>query len=96
MKNHVTKGSVLDDLNLSKEEAQNLKIRAVLMRELEHQIKLNQWTQKEAAQKLNVSQPRISNLIKGKIELFTIDMLVNMLTKCGVPVSLIIDDRIAA
>jgi len=96
MKHHITKGSVLDDLGLSQEEAQNLKIRAVLMRELEHQIKTHGWTQTQAAKILGVTQPRMSNLIRGKIELFTIDMLVNMLTKCGIPVSLVIDDRIAA
>lgn len=96
MKHHITKGSVLDDLGLSQEETQNLKIRAALMRELERYIKEHNLTQEKAAKLFDVAQPRISDLVRGKIELFTIDVLVNMLTKCGIPVSLVIDDRIAA
>jgi predicted XRE-type DNA-binding protein len=45
---------------------------------------------------LEVAQPRISDLKCGKIQLFSIDLLVNMLAKLGKPVSLIIDDRLAA
>ena len=93
---HITKGSVLDDLGLDSREAKNLKMRAVLMRELEHQVLARGWTQIQAAKALGVTQPRVSDLKRGKIELFTIDMLVNMLTKCDISVSLVIDDRIAA
>ena len=66
------------------------------MRELEHQVLARGWTQIQAAKALGVTQPRVSDLKRGKIELFTIDMLVNMLTKCDISVSLVIDDRIAA
>ena len=53
-------------------------------------------TQAQAAKLLGVSQPRISDLKRGKLHLFTIDILVNMLVKLGKPVQLVIDDRIAA
>jgi predicted XRE-type DNA-binding protein len=45
---------------------------------------------------MNVSQPRISDLIRGKINLFTIDMLVNMLARTHASISLIVNDEIAA
>lgn len=96
MKHRITQGSILDDLGLDQAEAQNLTIRAVLMREIEQQIKEHGWTQVQSAKALGVAQPRVSDLVRGKIERFTIDMLVKMLAKCGVPVSLVIDDRIAA
>lgn len=96
MKYSMTKGSVFDDLNFSSAESVNLKIRAALMRAIEKELDRRNITQLQAAKLLGVSQPRISNLRRGKMHLFTIDMLVNMLTKLGKPVSLIIDDRIAA
>jgi predicted XRE-type DNA-binding protein len=96
MKPHVTKGSVFDDLGFDKEEAANLKIRAALINAIEEQLEKKGLTQIQASDLLGVSQPRISNLKRGKIHLFTIDMLINMLSKLGKPVRLIIDDRIAA
>lgn len=96
MKPHVTKGSIFDDLGLSSAEANNLKIRAALMRSIEQELDKKKLTQAKAAQLLGVAQPRISDLRRGKIQLFTIDMLVNMLAKLGKPVSLIIDDQLAA
>lgn len=95
-KNHVTTGSVFDDLGFSKEEAQNLKIRAALMRALDQYIDENELTQEKAAEVFGVSQPRVSDLVRGKIDKFTIDMLVNMLIKAGISVALVIDDRLAA
>ncbi|OGT59858.1 MAG: transcriptional regulator [Gammaproteobacteria bacterium RIFCSPHIGHO2_12_FULL_45_12] len=96
MKHHVTKGSVFDDLGFDAAEAANLKIRAVLMRAVEDELSKKNLTQVQAAKFLGASQPRMSDLRRGKLHLFTIDVLVNMLTKLGKPVSLVIDDRIAA
>lgn len=96
MKHHTTKGSVFDDLGFDAAEATNLKIRAGLMRAIEEELDKKDMTQLQAAKLLGVSQPRISDLRCGKIHLFTIDVLVNMLTNLGKPVSLVIDDRIAA
>lgn len=96
MKTHKTKGSVFDDLGFDKTEAANLKIRAALMNAIEEQLEKKSLTQAQAAKLLGVSQPRISDLKRGKMHLFTIDVLVNMLSKLGKPVYLVIDDRIAA
>jgi predicted XRE-type DNA-binding protein len=41
------------------------------------------WTQKEAAEKLTVTQPRVSDIVNGKIDKFTLDMLFSMLDKLG-------------
>lgn len=96
MKPHVTKGSVFDDLGFNNTEASNLKIRAALMRAIEEELDKKHMTQSQASKLLGVTQPRISDLKRGKMHLFTIDMLVNMLTRLGKPVHLVIDDRIAA
>jgi predicted XRE-type DNA-binding protein len=96
MKPHVTAGSVFDDLGFDAAEATNLKIRAALMLAIEQELAKQKLTQAKAAKLLGVAQPRISDLKRGKIQLFTIDVLVNMLAKLGKPVSLIIDDRLAA
>jgi len=83
MKNHVTTTSIFDDLGFDSEEASSLKARAALMNELLKYIKDNKLTQKKAAKVLGVTQPRISDLKCGKIQLFTIDMLIKMINKIG-------------
>jgi predicted XRE-type DNA-binding protein len=81
---HVTRpgGNVFADLGFSAGEAANLKIRAHLMTELRDLI--SGMPQAQAAALCNVSQPRVSDLTRGKIGLFTIDALVNMLAHAGV------------
>jgi len=96
MNKHITTGSILDDLGFSESETENLKIRASLMRAIEKYIDDHDLTQVEAAELMEVSQPRISDLTRGKIDKFTIDMLVNMLAKTHVEISLVIDDRLSA
>ncbi len=95
-KHHVTTTSVFDDLAFTKEEAENLKIRATLMRAIDRYIEENHLTQLQAAEIFGVTQPRVSDLVRGKISKFTIDMLINMLIKAGISVTLVIDNRIAA
>ncbi len=63
--------------------AQNLKIRADLMKTLREFIDDAGLGQKEAAEVFGVHQPRISDLMRGKIDKFTIDVLVNMLARVG-------------
>ena len=53
-------------------------------------------TQEQAAKLMKVTQPRISDLLRGKIHLFTIDMLVNMLACTHASISLVINEQIAA
>jgi len=68
--------------------AQNLKIRAELMNSLRGFIEEEGLGQKKAAEIFGVHQPRISDLMRGKINKFTIDMLVNMLARIGKSVKL--------
>lgn len=76
-------GNVFEDLGFDKETAENLRIRSALMIEIEQFIRRRHLTQAQAAKLLGVSQPRVSDLVRGKIGLFTIDMLVNMLSRAG-------------
>jgi predicted XRE-type DNA-binding protein len=55
---------------------------------VEMEIRKRGWTQKEAARQLGVSQPRISDLIRGKLSVFSIDALIGMLGAAGVRVDL--------
>ena len=57
--------------------------RSELMVELSDLIRRQGWTQKEAAAKLGVTQPRISDLTRGKIDLFSLDTLVDMAAVAG-------------
>jgi predicted XRE-type DNA-binding protein len=83
-------GNVFEDLGFAPEEAAHLRLRASLMTELRREIGRRGWTQKNAAESLGVTQPRISDLMRGKIELFSIDTLVDMLGMVGRRVRLII------
>jgi predicted XRE-type DNA-binding protein len=85
---HVTPpgGNVFEDLGFSPEEAENLKIRAVLMDAIEDLIESRGLTQQRAAELLGTTQPRVSDLVRGKINEFTIDSLVRMLAHAGVRV----------
>jgi predicted XRE-type DNA-binding protein len=80
-------GNVFADLGFPKEEAAHLLIRADLMIQVKALIEERGLTQKRAAQLLGVSQPRISDLVRGRIDLFSIDTLVEMLTHLGVAVT---------
>lgn len=77
----VTYSNVWNALFDNKEQAENLRIRSELMIEITKYLNQSNLTQKQAAEKIGISQPRLSNLINGKIDKFTIDMLVNILSK---------------
>jgi predicted XRE-type DNA-binding protein len=80
--------SVWDAIEKSPAQAENLKVRSALMLALKRHIQREGLNQTEAARVLGVTQPRISDLMRGKIELFGIDMLVNMLAAAGLRVTL--------
>jgi predicted XRE-type DNA-binding protein len=88
----ITKGSdnVFKDLGFGNEEAANLKIRADLTIDLQRFIKSKNWTQAEAASFFGETQPRISNLMNGDIERFAIDKLVQMLSRAGMEVKVLV------
>jgi predicted XRE-type DNA-binding protein len=81
-----TNTNVFAQLGFSSGEAENLKVRSSLMTQLTTLIAERGMTQEEAAQMLGVTQPRISDLKRGKLERFSIDMLILMLTAAGAEV----------
>ena len=80
-------GNVFRDLGFPTREAENLRIRSDLMIRLCQLIRQRGLTQVVAARLFGVSQPRVSDLVRGKIGLFSIDMLVNMLARTGAQVT---------
>ena len=80
--------SVWDAIEKTPAKAENLKLRSSLMLALKKHIEREGLSQAGAAKVFGVTQPRISNLMHGKIELFGLDMLVNMLSAAGLRVSL--------
>jgi len=89
---HVTPadGNVFADLGLPPAEAENLLLRSELMTALMGIIERRRLTQTQAAKLFAVTQPRISDLNRDKIDRFTLDALVNMLAHAGVKVRLVI------
>ena len=69
----------------------NLRLRAELMLEIEALIKARKLTQVAAAQLFGVSQPRVNNLLKGRIDKFTIDTLVNWLSRLDRRVDVVVN-----
>ncbi|HEY6157601.1 MAG TPA: XRE family transcriptional regulator [Gemmatimonadales bacterium] len=84
----ITKGSgnVFRDLGLPSVEAEHLRVRAELMLALERWMKHRRLTQARAAKLLGVSQPRVNDLVRGRLHRFSIDALVDMLARAGVRV----------
>lgn len=79
-------GEVFTDLGFSPAESRNLRIRSEMMTALRKFIEKEGLTQADAANRLKVSQPRVSDLTRGKISRFSLDTLVNMLTDAGLEV----------
>jgi predicted XRE-type DNA-binding protein len=85
--------NIYRDLGFPEAEAVNLLARAELMMTIEKTIKEKRLTLSETAKLLGVSQPRLSDLYKGKLEKFTIDMLVKWLSKLGKQVTINVADQ---
>ena len=75
--------SVWDAIEDTPEEAENMKLRSALMTTLKNYLTRTEMSQAEAAKLFGVTQPRISDLMRGKINLFGLDALVNMATAAG-------------
>jgi predicted XRE-type DNA-binding protein len=80
--------SVRDAIEDSPAQAENMKLRSGLMAALTTYIAKEGMTQSEAAEKFGVTQPRISNLMRGRSNLFSLDTLVNMLAMAGLEVQM--------
>lgn len=87
---------VWDAIEQSPENAQNMRLRSELMIALDDRIKANKWTQAKAAEVMGVTQPRISDLMRGKIDLFGLESLVEMAAKANLRVSMSIKATEAA
>ena len=87
-KSRDSESDVFSDMGFPPAEAENLRIRSAMMRALIEFIRKNKLTQARAAHLLGVTQPRVSDLMRGKIHLFSIDSLVNLLAAAGLRVNL--------
>ena len=81
-------GNVFSDLGFEAGEATILEMRAKLMSDLREYIESNDMTQTEAAEKLGVAQSRISDLVRGKWEKFSLEMLITLEARAGRQVTL--------
>lgn len=83
-------GNVFSDLGFGAEEAQNLLLRSQTMMVISTWFASSGLTQSAAARTLGLTQPRLNQLLKGKIGEFSLDALVNMATRAGMRVALTI------
>lgn len=80
--------SIWDAIEDRPAQAENMKLRSMLMMALKDHIAGEGLSQAQAAKTLGVTQPRISDLMRGKIDLFGLDTLVNMLSAAGLQVEM--------
>ena len=80
--------SVWDAIEDTPEEAENMRLRSILMMALINHLTGTGMSQAQAAKLLGVTQPRVSDLMRGKINLFGLDALVNMATAAGLQIEL--------
>jgi predicted XRE-type DNA-binding protein len=83
-------GNVFRDIGFSRKEAEHLRVRADLLIDLQAAIKARGLTQAAAAKILGVHQPRVSDLMRGRIELFSIETLIDLLSRLGLSVKLVV------
>lgn len=88
--------SVWDAFEDTPEASENMRLRSELMMVLTDRIRSENLTQAQAATLFGVTQPRVSDLMRGKIALFGLDTLVNMATKAGLHVALRVETGTAA
>jgi len=79
-------GNVFRDLAFPPDEAEHLRIRADLLLKLQKAIESQGLKQATAAKLLGVSQPRVSDLMRGRLDLFSVDTLIDMLARLGIRV----------
>jgi predicted XRE-type DNA-binding protein len=80
--------NVWDAIEPNAAKAENLKLRSSLMLALTRHIEREGWTQAKAAKVFGVTQPRVSNLVRGRIDAFSLDLLVKMASAAGLHVSI--------
>ena len=80
---HKSSGNVFEDLGFDPPEAAILQMRAKLMNDLRSFIKDNKLTQTQAAKQLGITQSRVSDLVRGRWELFSLEMLITLEARIG-------------
>ncbi len=80
--------SVWDAIEDTPEEAENMKLRSILLAALKNHLSRTAMSQAQAAKLFGVTQPRVSDLMRGKISLFGLDALVNMATAAGLQIEM--------
>ena len=92
MKLKVTRssGNVFKDLGFPEDKAEHLRVRADLLIQIQKALKARGLKQAEAAKVLGVTQPRVSDLARGRIDLFSVDGLIDMLARLGIRVRLVV------
>jgi len=80
--------SVWDAIEGTHEEAENMKLRSTLMIALKAHLAHTDLSQAQIAKLFGVTQPRVSDLMRGKINLFALDALVNMATAAGLRIEM--------
>jgi len=83
-------GNVFKDLGFPEDEAEHLRVRADLLIQIQKALKARGLKQAEAAKVLGVTQPRVSDLARGRIDLFSVDGLIDMLARLGIRVRLVV------
>ena len=89
-------GNVFRDLGFSREEAEHLLIRSDLMIAVQKALERRSLRQAAVAKILGVTQPRVSDLLRGRIDLFSTDALIDMLARLGIRVRVVLSRRVAA
>jgi predicted XRE-type DNA-binding protein len=86
-------GNVFRDIGFRRDESEHLLVRADLMIHVQELIAARRLKQKDAAKLLRVSQPRVSDLLRGRIDLFSTDALIDMLARLGASVRMSVKPR---
>lgn len=86
-------GNIFSDLGFSDDEALSMQARGQLAIEIRRIIEAKGWSQREAARNMGVAQPRIAEVMKMKIENFSIDTLIKYLGKLNKKVSLVVEEN---
>ena len=89
-------GNVFRDLGFPREESEHLMVRSDLMIAVQKALERRALKQAEAAKILGVTQPRVSDLLRGRIDLFSTDALIDMLARLGIRVRFVLSPRAAA
>jgi predicted XRE-type DNA-binding protein len=93
---HITEGNIFDDLDFQPEEAESLKLKAGLMSALREWIRREGLSEEEAAHRFDVPIAMIQSLLSGRIDLFSVENLLTMLSNIGLSLSVSIVPKKAA